>query len=688
MAALLRRPCTLYRVARPAGEEAGVVVVVDGDEEDTEEFRGWLHPVQVDAPAGRLLLHRGLFRRTTLTIVDTQARASLYEALPLEPWAAEPEAGPLYLWIADTEVFATTVTQCLRLHSDQIRYARLQEPGPDCERDGTTVPDYKRNYLLRLAQPPYFLVQEWVTAADTHTVFVPTGTPGVAVQWGYRHPLQDYLQPPPEGTLLFLPAAGPWRRAAGDDLRDIYEALRIDPDCFTTTDWQPVAEPTRFHVPLRFLPLSTPQEPELWRLPMEELERLERLLAVAPEEDLRNLLISFQETEDGERFCFVRELIAGQTRSYLDFGGRAYRSYLGYNNLFVPVGTLLEPALRRDKYREALGLNPAELTVLEEGPEGRIEVLCLATNSFRPITELIDYLLAEHATRLRTIAREVVFATDDYEYVGPPLPLRIADCGLRSPEGGSRNPKSEEPAADPHARPHSERSQPFLERLDQKDGETSPADEEPKAEPASPSPTAEEQAEAEAEKAVAFGEGNVEEWVHLGRVKLRLGRAKGDPEKVEEGLRCLESGLWLLEEGPSAEVLKAEMIRALEEHFGVSGTTPAERLAALDHLPADPLQVGLRLRLAVLYYGAGIGDVADQGRLADLYQALRQQGPHLPKKTRWLLWQDIFRHNWDDYTAEQQREEILGELNRSGLGPADRFPFVREQLNRHLGDQP
>src|SRR5581483_1807284 len=168
---LLGRPCTAYVLAPdpPApGVPPSLGIVFEGlpasalPRSETNE-RARLVSAEIDLEQKKLRVlaaKAGILRRAqvaeTFSIQETHKRPNVVQAVPLEPWAREPEDPEVIFLAPPGDAFSGLVTEHLELGRDGLRFAATQdqELGP--------------RLLIDVARPSWFLLERWATSSNGH----------------------------------------------------------------------------------------------------------------------------------------------------------------------------------------------------------------------------------------------------------------------------------------------------------------------------------------------------------------------------------------------------------------------------------------------------------------------------------------------------------------------------------------
>lgn len=592
---------------------------------------------------------------------STELGSPLMAVLPAT-WAGPPETPSVGVWCADGGAYRRAVEGLLVLGHERVRVAALA--------DGTS--------FVLVEDPSWYLVQRWYEEAPG-ALYWRKDRAGLYLPWGLDHPLGTRVAAADAAEFLYLlGAGGEWRRVPQAGLKDVYASLELELAGRVERVVETVGSLPRVPVRLRWGFRPEPVEPRLWILPAPGHEAIERLLAELPERDLAGLQVAMVEGGAAPLFL-VRRLGRGPGSTEavpVEIPGRGFAAYAGYGSLFLPVDRLLEPPIRKDRYRALLGLKPGETVLLVPVAEDGIEVLRFPERAFRPLPEVVEYRIAAAARELAELRDASVFAFEALELAPRREPLRK---GAKDREAGrEREPEAggeEEPAAGKGARspapPAPRRAVP------REDPEPPPPEPGPTREPgdeaAEPGAPVLDPREAELELAVLERD-EPGAWAELAELKWRARR-------VPEALFAWEEEIWRLPD-PEAQARLAALAGRVAALAGIADPAAAgPRLAELATGDAEARTLAARYRALTL---AQAPTEADRRRLVpEAYAALRNAS--LRRKARWLAWSRVLEVARDEAEEERQREEILGGLSRRGLEPPDRPSFLPRYLRQRAG---
>jgi len=579
------------------------------------------------------------------------------------------EAPPIVVfWFDDDATFQQVVSTSFQLGCDRLQAAALTIVG-----DGGR----RRVFLLRAERPSYFIVDEAI-AHPSMKVFAPQGNGELLVPYGTVHPLADLWDDAP-GRLVAMDGergAVTLHELGQPEWTDIYGLTRFTLDGLVADDaWSNTTDAlTRFTIPLTLIPAHKKRDVQIWMLAAHERDRLERLLTMIPEEDLHVLQFTAQTSPAGEERLFVRERHTGVGREYIDFEGVEFAPFAGYPNLLLPVDMTLEPPLRKDRYREIFKLRPRELVFLWDAGDGP-RLARLAESSFRPLPELVDYIVSAASETLKALEAQAVFDFFQYE-AAPRRPRPVASKDDRA--GSAERPDEDDDGQEDVEVRQEARKKP----------EAAPA---PRVELAVPEPVREEVKqsdlelqEIEREREVIVVGQTVERWIALAAVKQQL-------DKPDDEALCHAEALWLtFVEQADAEPVRQRLVAAFERvpEFQLGGLSRPDRARrAAELLGGEDAHVGW-LWLHVHYELARIkADEAESRRSGELREFLNRAYTLLDRgvrrmrfKDRWLLWRQLITLNHDGMQEAKIREHLLLDLTQNGLQPFDIPHFIQNRI--------
>jgi tetratricopeptide (TPR) repeat protein len=580
------------------------------------------------------------------------------------PWRHEPLLHSVAVMLPDQASYRSAMVALLTLGQERLSVTRLEGGG----------------ILLVVEDPSYFLVQRW-HEEEGRVLFWRGEVADVFFPWGREHPLQHRVRGLELGEgLFFLLPEGGWRRLPKAGLRDVYEGLE-----FALQGRVEIPLPTREGVPrvpvvLHWGFRPTPGDASLWLLPEDGVGIVQGLLDSLSEVDLQDLQLAV--VREGENdFFFLRRLRRrrGKKSAALELPGDAYATYAGYGNLFLPVDRRLEPPIRKERFRDLLGLRPGELVVLRPGKDEELEVLRLDEVAFRELESLVDYRIEGATRRLEEIVRASVFEFEPLEY----LPVREPDREAASPSPSLRSPVSPSEESAPEASvepsPPSEPPPPLPEEaqlgavvrrfVSSSHAQVVEAEDVPIQEHEDP-----DLREIELQDA-ALEEGSARAWEALAAHQRRIG-------KTRQALFSLEEALWRSPD--DGGMTRQSYQRQLALVLGLGAGTPGEQRDVARGLLTRGHDLG---DVLAPYLAFGVRELPAGGErqdyLVDCDRAMRHA--RLRRKSRWLAWSEIIAVTRDQAGEEAQREGILGSLAIRGLDPEDRPGFLGRYLRTRAG---
>jgi cellulose synthase operon protein C len=379
--------------------------------------------VRVGEPARRALASAGVRARPAELVL---ADASCWAEAVAPVRVGEPRGGlPLVLFALDASAGLLEVAgELLRL---------------GCDRQELGLADSGAGGLLRVVDPPWYVVSRALDHLDGLTAFVPT-PPGQDLVWtelGFVHPLDARLEAA-AGRLLLVTGAGRWRQLPAPRWRDVDELLV--PVGLPVAAPLPVdLEPPRLTVRLS-LQRAGRLEPASLFVVHDGLQAVEALVRSTPEAQLDHVLFLVSGRTVVLRARPGREANTGA------LPGERHARLLDLPNLYAPEGTAIEPPLRRDRLRSWLAPDPDQVTWLEPTADG-FGRRSVPEAAFRPLTEWVDYVLDGAAEVLEAWSRSSSFDFEPYAVAEDPLAAPRPARPLEDEEPRARQRRWSQPAA-------------------------------------------------------------------------------------------------------------------------------------------------------------------------------------------------------------------------------------------------
>ncbi len=231
------------------------------------------------------------------------------------------------------------------------------------------------------------------------------------VEVSHRHPLDSAIRPP-KGKLLLLRPPRHWVLLPDAPFRDVYEIVEFQlPDA--ATRWQDSPLRTRLRVAPRLRQAGPADGAELWVLRGEVIEELNRFVQNAEDQLLARLAFAVGE-KNGQTIVVLRVRPSKLPPPVVILPAEAYKSYLKLPNLFLPVGHILHPPLRRDIVRKLLAEDVTQITWLAPGEDSAFTPEGLPEDVFRPLTDWVDYVLDRDKKLLQAWVQAMQFEFEPF----------------------------------------------------------------------------------------------------------------------------------------------------------------------------------------------------------------------------------------------------------------------------------
>ncbi len=396
--------------------------------------------VQLSACVGHVGAHGDLYvepsQKLSHEVTDAIARfhVRLVEQLPTDPTIKPPivascwqqllplqkrpiddsiDAKTVLFRVSSSSKFTALAAEMMRLGNDRISYRHVGELTGPARLFGRR-PTAKIAYtLLRVNEPPYYtlvdvLDTESVSDADERAFAYREQAPRVWVRMGYEHPMATRINPP-AGHFLLMDPPHDFHLVKEAAFHDIYQAMDVRmPESEQT--WQPLELDTRLPIALTLTTSpSTSAVAEMWIVRSNAMQQLEQLVAHSGDELIDRLSFAVITKDSGQPTVVLRARPSRAAPPILILDAIAYCTTMRLPNLFLPVGTRLQPPLRRDAIAKLLASDNRLLTWLEldaaRDPARRFwpfHTHTISDSAFRPLRDWVEYVLDHHATSLDT----------------------------------------------------------------------------------------------------------------------------------------------------------------------------------------------------------------------------------------------------------------------------------------------
>jgi len=264
--------------------------------------------------------------------------------------------------------------------------------------------------FVRVVDPPTYTIVRAIDRDGGLRAFVPDpkGQDAVWCELGYHHPLASELHAE-RGTLLLV-AADAWVTIPGDTWRRLDAALELVVPHGAALE--PGKLPARRRIELR-LSAGRRDVPSLWVIREGGIAAIDRLLEYLPEDVVSRLV--FAVTPGDAPTVILRARTGRHPAPDLSLGNALeYAPLLQMPDVYVPVGALVEPPLRRERLRSILDIAKGDVMWLARDIENRIRAERIADTAFQPLSEWADYMLHANAAALEPWTRSSLFDFTPY----------------------------------------------------------------------------------------------------------------------------------------------------------------------------------------------------------------------------------------------------------------------------------
>ena len=260
--------------------------------------------------------------------------------------------------------------------------------------------------IIRVVDPPTYTVVRAIDREGGLRVFVPDPASQNAVwcELGFHHPLASELRTPRESLVLIT--ADEWLTIAATSWQRLDAVLELAVPG-AAAPLAPGALPARRRIDLR-LSAGHRDVPSLWLLRAGGVAAIDRLLEYLPDDVVARLVFA---VSAGEAPTVILRARAGrQAAPDLSLSqAEEYAPLLHMPDIYVPVGAVVEPPLRRERLRSILGIAPREVMWLARDERDRIRTERIAETAFHPLADWADYVIHTSAPAIEPWLRSTVF---------------------------------------------------------------------------------------------------------------------------------------------------------------------------------------------------------------------------------------------------------------------------------------
>ena len=669
----------------------------------------WLQPsVSIRRADLAALRKLGVQQKRSASVLTRTLRC-WHQQLSLRSVEVNPaEQHEVLFCLDDGRQFPEIVNEMLRLGNDRQRFAWVADPRADVA----------EMCLLSVVDPPQYTLSRATDASGGPVAFT-SPVPRVWVEYGYQHPLVEWLRPP-EGQWLLIRSDCSWLWIETPALTDVYTALDFTPAGEVVRS-PSNREPDRILVPVRLRESSSLDPAELWVVRADAMAQIESLVRRSDDRLLGRLAfavipgrmrdISSQDGDGPTVVLKARPSVLPPPELILD--GLACRPYLRIPNLFVPLGQQLQPPLRRDAVTRLLAeetnqvhwlapyaMESAETLTqcdLRAAPQevlsaaGAFSLHSIEDAAFRPLEDWVEYVIDHQAQHLNAWIASHQFDFESYVCDDDETDRNSVPALRRQTEPCARENQSESGENRQESRPlkanHSVASamvveQPTETSLLKRSDPDSPMESQPGL-LSKPNQWRVRVRQLEERYRVSDepldSEARRELWIELGEMNALLNRP-------HDTTICFANGLWRDDDlsfaSPPFQSRVQAWLHAELQCAGISDLDGAELDARLTGGKAPDHQVGLVL--AKIVAAACDGGEANQIAMkqTQVVDYLMRHERCLPVRAAWLAWLAMYRINGNDLLMlARARDRLLQRLFDDGLAPEFDLPlFLRSHV--------
>jgi len=314
---------------------------------------------------------------------------------PLPEGRVSENLGNIIFEINDREKLRNLVEEILRLGNDRMSLL--------CYKSSKNEDILA---LLHVKNPPYYTLLralEYDIVSQQKSLYAYyEQLPRCWVEIGWSHPLAHCFTIP-ENHRLFIRSPYFWRFLDDAPFQDIYQSLDVQIP-IEHCAWQAQEQVPKLSVPLRLTVDSRRVEPSLWLISGDRQLDFEDWLRGTNEKILERLSFAVAESPDHEKWIVLYAETGRDATSppVLDLDiALPYAPHPLVQNIYLPLGYTLHPQLRTETLQKLFLIDYNQLVLIYPIDHQRFRPYTLSLDSFRRMSDWINYLLSQHHTALQ-----------------------------------------------------------------------------------------------------------------------------------------------------------------------------------------------------------------------------------------------------------------------------------------------
>ena len=337
---------------------------------------------------------------------------------PLPEGGVGENLGNVIFEVNDQETLRNLVEEILRLGNDRMSLL--------CYKSSKNE-DFLA--LLHVKRPPYYTLLrslEYDIVSKQKSLYAYyEQLPRCWVEIGWSHPLAHCFTIP-ENHRLFIRSPYFWRFFDDAPFQDIYQSLDVQIP-IQHCPWQALEQVPKLSVPLRLTVDSRRVEPSLWLISGDRQLDFEEWLRGTNEKILERLSFAVAESPEHEKWIVLYAETGRDATSppVLDLEiALPYAPHPLVQNIYLPLGYTLHPQLRAETLQKLFLIDHNQLVLIYPIDHQKFRPYTLSLDSFRRMSDWINYLLSQHHTVLQewidattfdwTLSIQEVLSTDDH----------------------------------------------------------------------------------------------------------------------------------------------------------------------------------------------------------------------------------------------------------------------------------
>lgn len=352
-------------------------------------------------------------------ISDAKAYSHWLQLFPLQPIGGLPALAPrtaVLLELNDAMQLPALAHELLRQRHDRAAICQVH--------DG----DRLRTFV-RIIEPPYYTLLSAFSGAEDAPLAFLEAAPRVWVQLGFQHEFAEQIILADHQTLL-LSKVSDWQLLPELTFHDLIDCLTMD--TLANAQLGVLSWPESMPVSLRLAPSASTEPATFWVVRENAVDQLDAFVQRCSRQVRQQLAFAVAD-RDGRTLVTLRLRPTRLPPPNVDLFAEAYRPWLRLPNLYVPVGSRIDPPLRRATIQKLLAPDASVVTWLA-GDGQAVTANSIADEAFHPLSAWIDGILERDHDALTSWAHRTEFAFSGVSLEASAGPVSEKEKKLKPPK--------------------------------------------------------------------------------------------------------------------------------------------------------------------------------------------------------------------------------------------------------------